>query len=87
VPSWAPSDAAPPTLAPLPRPHAEALLRLARLGHAQGLQRALDGLVGEHVEYEPQAIALRGLVARFAWSDLISRLASDLRVADGETAA
>src|SRR5204863_4022882 len=55
VPSWAPPDSAqPPTAAPLPRAHAQALLRLAQLGHTHGLQCALDELVGEYAEYEPQ---------------------------------
>jgi hypothetical protein len=72
---------------PLPRAHAQTLLRLAQLGHAQGLQRALDVLADEHAEHAPQVAALRGLVARFAWNDLIARLGDELRVADGETTA
>jgi len=88
VPSWTPPGPVHPSAAaPLPRAHAQTLLQLAQIGHAQGLQRALDALVDEHAEYEPQAIALRSLVARFAWNDLIAQLAGELRVADGETAS
>ena len=87
VPSWAPPDSAPPgTPLALPRAHAQALLRLARLGHAQGLQRALDALAGEHAGCELQVAAMRSLVARFAWSELIERLSGDLQTADGEAA-
>jgi DNA-binding response OmpR family regulator len=88
VPSWSsPEPARPATMSPLPRAHAQTLLRLAQLGHAQGLQRALDVLADEHAEHAPQVAALRGLVARFAWNDLIARLGDELRVADGETTA
>jgi CheY-like chemotaxis protein len=85
VPSWSPPQLpVPGTAAPLPRAHTQALLRLAQLGHAQGLQRALDALVREHPQHEPQAVALRALVARFAWDDLIAQFSTELRVADGE---
>lgn len=75
LPSWAPvpfADAGSPV--PVPTRHAEALLRLARLGHAQGLQRALDALSAEHAECDGRVDALRRLVARFAWDELIAEL-------------
>jgi CheY-like chemotaxis protein len=88
VPSWSPPGPAhAAAAAPLPPVHAQTLLRLAQLGHAQGLQRALDALVDEHIEYEPQAVALRSLVTRFAWHDLIAQLSGQLRIADGEPAS
>jgi CheY-like chemotaxis protein len=88
VSSWAPASPLPSgSTVALPREHAEALLRLARLGHAQGLQRALDALAAEHADCEPQVVALRGLAARFAWDDLIARLSADLQLTDGETTA
>ena len=84
LPSWAPIPSSPSAfLAPVPRKHAEALLRLARLGHVQGLQRALDALAAEHAECERQVDALRSLAARFAWDDLIAALGN---VADAEPA-
>jgi signal transduction histidine kinase/CheY-like chemotaxis protein len=88
VPVWATADVAPaPADAVLPRVHAEALLRLARLGHAQGLQRALDALADAHAECEPQVAAMRVLVARYDWAELITRLTGTLRVAEGEAAS
>ena len=85
VPSWVPPDPEPTgTWEALPRVHAQALLRLARLGHAQGLQRALDALAAEHAGCEPHVRAMRSLVARFAWSELIERLGNDLQTADRE---
>ena len=87
VPSWVPPDPEPTgTRGALPRVHAQALLRLAQLGHAQGLQRALDALAAEHAGCEPQVVAMRSLVARFAWSELIERLGSDLQTTDREAA-
>jgi DNA-binding NarL/FixJ family response regulator len=87
VPNWTPPEIPHTATAALPQPHAQALLRLAKLGHAQGLQRALDALVGEQPEFEPQVAALRSLVTRFAWDDLIALLSDELRVADGEMAS
>ena len=85
VPSWVPPDPeSTGTWEALPRVHAQALLRLARLGHAQGLQRALDALAAEHAGCEPHVRAMRSLVARFAWSELIERLGNDLQTADRE---
>jgi hypothetical protein len=51
------------------------------------LQRALDALVSEQPELGPQVAALRSLVARFAWNDLVALLSDELRVADGEMAS
>ena len=88
VPSWAPLS--PPTASALagsvrlPPAHASTLLRLARIGHLQGLQHALDTLVREHPECEEQAAALRTLVARFAWDDLIEQLTGALGVVSEE---
>jgi hypothetical protein len=88
VPSWTPADVAPhATAVALPAAHAQALLRLAQLGHAQGMQRALDALAEEHPECKPKADALRSLVERFAWSELIAQLGGDLQMTDKEPAA
>jgi signal transduction histidine kinase/CheY-like chemotaxis protein len=86
VPVWAKPEAPAATGAPVPREHAEALLRLARLGHAQGLQRALDLLGEAHTECGPRVEAMRGLVARYDWAALIAGLTEALGEAEGETA-
>ena len=88
VPSWAPAEAAPMgSAASLPPERAQALLRLARLGHAQGLQRALDALAVDHGECLTEVVVLRALVARFAWEDLIGRLSAALALSDGALAS
>ena len=50
------------------------LTRLARLGHAQGLHQALDQLAQDHPAQAPRAEALRGLVERFAFTELLAHL-------------
>ncbi len=87
VPNWTAPEVRRSATAALPRPQVQTLLRLARLGHAQGLHRVLDGLVGDQPELGPQVTALRGLVAGFAWEELIVLLSDELRVADGELAS
>ncbi len=89
VPIWTQTEpaAASAVAVPLPAAHAQALLRLARLGHVQGLQRAIDALVAENAEFATRAASLRDLAARFAWPDLIASLGGDLHVADGEPAS
>ena len=82
VPSWAP--AALPRPVRLPDEHARTLVRLARLGHRQGLQQALDSLVQQHPECTAQAAMLRVLVERFAWNELIDQLTRALDVTDAE---
>ena len=85
VPSWAPAAAAPVGAAvPLPPAQAQALLRLARLGHAQGLQRALDAVATDHAECMAEVVVLRALVARFAFEDVIDRLNAALALSDPE---
>ena len=76
LPSWAPVRLGEPTRVPVA--HARALLRLARLGHPQGLLQALDAMVAEHPESATEADALRALVATYAWQDVIERLAPSL---------
>ncbi len=88
VPVWAQAEVARTTGdTALPRAHAETLLRLARLGHAQGLQRALDALADEHAECAAAIAGMRELVARYDWGELIARLAQGLREDERETAA
>ncbi len=77
-PGWAPAGALPP---PGPPEHlhpdfAATLTRLARLGHARGLVQALDGLQQQHPALEAQVMALRLLVERYAFDELLERLAS-----------
>ncbi|MFL6697555.1 MAG: response regulator, partial [Vitreoscilla sp.] len=90
VPSWtsanapaAPSRDADARLAP---EHAQTLLRLARLGHAQGLQRALDAIAAETPSHQQRVASLREHVSRFAWNELIADLAHELTPIDEEAA-
>ncbi len=88
VPSWTSGNAlaTPATdyTAALPREHARTLLRLAQLGHVQGLQRALDAIVSENHHHEARVAALREQVSRCAWDDLIADLARELSPIDEE---
>ncbi|MFL6676960.1 MAG: ATP-binding protein [Burkholderiaceae bacterium] len=90
VPSWtsanAPAAPSPDAGARLALEHAQTLLRLARLGHAQGLQRALDAIAAETPSHQQRVASLREHVSRFAWNDLISDLAREL-AQTGEEAA
>ncbi len=82
VPSWAP--AALPRPVRLPDEHARTLVRLARLGHRQGLLQALEALGQQHPDCSAQAAMLRVLVDRFAWNELIDQLTRALDVTDAE---
>ncbi len=82
LPGWAP-PAVVPAAAGLPAVHAAALLRLARLGHAQGLHQALDALVADRPALAAEAAVLRDLVERYAFVDLVARLRS---ATDSDTA-
>ncbi len=86
VPSWTPTEPTLVSTAALPPEAAQGLLRLAMLGHAQGLQRGLDALVAENPALATPVAGLRELVARYAWRELIDRLGGGLQVEDGETA-
>jgi len=72
VPGWAPT----PQLQPqrLPEEFAVTLTRLAQLGHAQGLQQALARLLQRHPACAAQVDALRTLVERYAFDDLLAQL-------------
>jgi signal transduction histidine kinase/CheY-like chemotaxis protein len=82
LPSWTPS--ALPRPLRLPQDHARTLVRLARLGHRQGLLAALERLVEDHPDCTAQAAMLRVLVERFAWAELIDPLTRALDVTDAE---
>ncbi|GCL63142.1 hybrid sensor histidine kinase/response regulator [Pseudaquabacterium pictum] len=73
VPGWA-QPAAVPAASALLAAQAAPLLRLARLGHAQGLHQALDALAAAHPALQDEVALLRGLVERFAFTDLADRL-------------
>lgn len=87
VPAWPSAEpvAAPATTEALPTELAQDLLRLARLGHAQGLQRHLDALLAERPALAVRVAALRELTSRCAWPELIASLGRELDLADGET--
>jgi len=82
VPSWTPLATGRPVR--LPEVHARTLMRLARLGHREGLRIAIERLVRAHPECEAQAVLLRAFVESFAWNELIDHLARSLDVADEE---
>jgi len=83
VPSWMPSASGG---FELPEEHARTLVRLARLGHRQGLVLALERLVHEHPDCAAAAGEARALVERFAWNELIERLQRSLPRRDEEPA-
>ena len=58
----------------LPGDYRATLTRLARLGHAQGLQQALDRLVHDHPACAAQAAAWRPQVERYAFTELLEQL-------------
>ena len=89
VPMWTPAEplAAPSTGPALPPELAQGLMRLARLGHAQGLQRELDALQAAHPLLAARVAGLRELASRFAWNELIATLGRELDLADGEATA
>ena len=84
LPSWA-ADGASGSVR-IPEEHARTLVRLARLGHRQGLVLALQRLVEEYPECAEPAGELRALVERFAWNELIERLQRSLARQDEEPA-
>jgi len=86
VPAWPSVEpvAAPAIVEALPPDVAQDLLRLARLGHAQGLQRQLDELLAAHPALGARVAALRELASRFAWPELIASLGRELDMTDGE---
>lgn len=73
LPGWERPPA--PSRRPLPATFRPALTRLARMGHAGGLHEALDRLVAEHPDCRAAADEVRALVDRFAFDELIERLA------------
>jgi CheY-like chemotaxis protein len=88
---WAaPASAAPADIpgdaSTLPDGYAATLTRLAAMGHGQGLHQALDRLVQEHPASAPQAAVLRGLVERFAFTELLDQLRSAIPDDDAEAA-
>lgn len=85
LPKWAaPDDPALPLA--LPPEFVATLIRLARMGHAQGLIHALERLAQEHPEQAPQADALRTMVDRYAFDELLERLAPSVDADDVQEA-
>jgi signal transduction histidine kinase/DNA-binding NarL/FixJ family response regulator len=74
LPSWA--TAVTPRPVRLPQEATSELIRLARLGHLQGLHKALDAIEAAHPPCAADCKALRGLLERFeldAFLDQITR--------------
>ena len=84
LPSWA--TPVQTSVLSLPDEPARDLLRLARLGHPQGLQQALDSLTRTHPACAAQAAMLRTLVARHAWVELVDHLQRAVDLLDLEEA-
>ena len=71
-------------IAALPPEFASALTRLARIGHAQGLQQALDRLGQDQPACLEAVASLRALVDRFAFAEVLEALAPALDAADAQ---
>ena len=84
LPSWAVETSS--SIVEIPEEHARTLVRLARLGHRQGLVMALERLVKEHPDCAAAAADLRALVERFSWNEMIERLQRSLARRDEEAA-
>jgi signal transduction histidine kinase/purine-cytosine permease-like protein/ActR/RegA family two-component response regulator len=72
VPGWVPPAPSQPQR--VPGEYLATLTRLAKLGHAQGLQQALDRLLADHPGCASEADALRRQVERYAFGELIEQL-------------
>ncbi|TXF11051.1 hybrid sensor histidine kinase/response regulator [Pelomicrobium methylotrophicum] len=83
VPHWVVPTS--PRAAAVPAEFAHTLIRLARLGHLQGLRETLARLREQHPDCADAVSALVPLVERFAWNDLIARLQVGLAASDTET--
>jgi len=90
LPGWAPPPVVPAAHSPsrLLAEQAVPLLRLARLGHAQGLRLALDTLdatdplPGASPTQRSEVALLRELVERFAFDEVVQRLRPLVQAAD-----
>ncbi|HEU4458339.1 MAG TPA: ATP-binding protein [Methylibium sp.] len=89
MPGWRDGGAALASAAApaLPAESARTLLKLARLGHAQGLRDALDAQARAHPAAAAGLAPLRGLVEAFAWPELIDALQRALEAAPDEETA
>ena len=84
APAWVPS--AVPRPVQLPAEAASALVRLARLGHAQGLHQALDALVAAHPGTREDCERLRALLDRFELDAFIDEVTRGLDRSRAEAA-
>jgi signal transduction histidine kinase/CheY-like chemotaxis protein/purine-cytosine permease-like protein len=83
LPHWAPNaDVA--LASPIPPEFAATLVRLARMGHAQGLIHALERLAQDHPEHASHAAGLRTLADQYAFDELLARLVPSIGVNDAE---
>jgi hypothetical protein len=75
LPAWSVPLSAPAQAdAQLPMDVTQELIRLASLGHMQGLRAALDAALSRHPECEIEGRELHTLLARFDLDSLIARL-------------
>ena len=82
VPAWTPAPAARPVQ--LPAEPASELMRLARLGHMQGLHRVLDDLVAGHPAAHDDCVRLRALLERFELDEFMNEIARGLGATQAE---
>jgi signal transduction histidine kinase/purine-cytosine permease-like protein/DNA-binding NarL/FixJ family response regulator len=81
---WPDAPAPDTAAAPLPPEYAATLMRLARIGHVQGLVHALQRLAQEHPAHAARANALQALAERFAFDELLDLLTPSVSVSDME---
>ena len=82
VPAWTPAPVARPVQ--LPAEPASELMRLARLGHMQGLHRVLDDLVAQHPAAHDDCVRLRALLERFELDEFMNEIARGLGATQAE---
>jgi len=78
LPNWALAGGGAGSATALPGELVGRLIRLARLGHRQGLQAALDDALRRHPSGRAELQALQGLVERFELDALLDRLTQAL---------
>ena len=67
-------------MAELPEAARSDLIRLVRLGHAQGMRRLLDAMAAENPALAATCSHLRGFVMRYEFESLLDLLTEDTHV-------
>jgi signal transduction histidine kinase/CheY-like chemotaxis protein len=83
LPAWTSASALPMSLdVALPEPAVSELIRLAQLGHVQGVRRTLDHIAQAQADLSPVCGQLRALLDRFDLDSFVDRLKETLRAAE-----